>query len=69
MFSDFKKQNSAFRFFDFLPNYDEFVKSYQLDDTVKFFFVLLRDLHGCNEAQRSRWTFYEVVKEGEGRCR
>jgi hypothetical protein len=27
-----------------------------------FFFVLLRDLRGCNEAQRSRWTFYEVVK-------
>ncbi len=26
-----------------------------------FFFVLLRDLRGCNEAQRSRWTFYEVV--------
>jgi len=27
-----------------------------------FFFVLLRDLRGCNEAQRSRWTFYKVVK-------
>jgi hypothetical protein len=29
-----------------------------------FFFVLLRDLRlrGCNEAQRSRWTFYEVIK-------
>ena len=27
-----------------------------------FFFVLLRDLRGCNEAQHSRWTFYEVVK-------
>ena len=27
-----------------------------------FFFVLLRDLRGCNEVQRSRWTFYEVVK-------
>jgi hypothetical protein len=29
-----------------------------------FFFVLLRDLRdlrGCNEAQHSRWTFYEVV--------
>jgi len=25
-----------------------------------FFFVLLRDLRCCNEAQRSRWTFYEV---------
>jgi hypothetical protein len=35
MFADFKKQNSAFRFFDFLPNYDGFVKSHQLDDTVK----------------------------------
>jgi hypothetical protein len=22
-----------------------------------FFFVLLRDLRGCNEEQRSRWTF------------
>ena len=27
-----------------------------------FFFVLLRDLRGCNEAQHSRWTFYKVVK-------
>jgi len=27
-------------------------------------FVLLRDLRGCNEAQRSRWTFYEVVNLG-----
>ena len=42
---------------------------------MTFFFVLLRDLRGCNEARRSpstllravslsngRWTFYEVVK-------
>ena len=27
-----------------------------------FIFVLLRDLRGCNEAQRSIWTFYEIVK-------
>jgi len=40
-----------------------------------FFFVFLRELRGCNEAQRSpstllravslsngRWTFYKVVK-------
>ena len=26
-----------------------------------FFFVLLRDLRGCNEVQRSIWTFCEVV--------
>jgi hypothetical protein len=29
-----------------------------------FFFVFLRalrELRGCNEVQRSRWTFYEVV--------
>jgi hypothetical protein len=26
-----------------------------------FFFVFLRAPRGCNEAQRSRWTFYKVV--------
>jgi hypothetical protein len=62
-------------FYNEVVKIDDLVKSHETDDSLAersqgaqqigflfFFFVLLRDLRGCNEVQHSRWTFYEVVK-------
>ncbi len=54
--------------------HDELVKSHRLDDTVESSRCKAREFLGMrrtceyvgmtkDEAQRSRWTFYEVVKE------
>ena len=47
---------------EFLATLPELGQGTQQISFLFFFFVLLRDLRGCNEAQHSRWTFYEVVK-------